>query len=328
MKVLICGEYGIYCKELISRLKKENHDIFVITGSEKPRREKPRSGVFQEYNFSYRSKNVCTVMKNIMADIVIILGACDTKYTWRDTGQESVRYLTGITNLLMCAKEAGIPQAIYCSSLGVYEDVKCKEIDQETAFDSHSVFLQTVIQTEFMCEEQNRPGEFQISVIRYPEIYGDYKTHDYNICSRIMEQFWSSPEVDIETARQHRVLYVKDAADVLVRVLMQEEKERCYLVPGTTYTERNILEAVRHVVKGREPEVHELDTAPENLPQIRSSCAENLGLYEKYSLEDGLTELYKICEKEKELDVREETKKSVVREKLIRWQKMRAFSLS
>ena len=33
MKVLICGEYGIYCRELISRLKKEKHDIFVITGS-------------------------------------------------------------------------------------------------------------------------------------------------------------------------------------------------------------------------------------------------------------------------------------------------------
>ena len=48
MKVLICGEYGVYCRELISRLRKEKHDIFVITGSEKARREKPRTGVFQE----------------------------------------------------------------------------------------------------------------------------------------------------------------------------------------------------------------------------------------------------------------------------------------
>ena len=119
MKVLICGEYGIYCRELISRLKKEKHDIFVITGSEKARREKPRSGVFQEYNFSYRSKNIGTIMKNVQADVLLIMGICDTKFTWQDINQESVRYLTSITNILMSAKEAGIKQVIYCSSLGI-----------------------------------------------------------------------------------------------------------------------------------------------------------------------------------------------------------------
>lgn len=317
MKVLICGEYGIYCRELITRLKKENHDIFVITGSEKNRREKPRNGVFQEYNFSYRSKNVCTVMKNIKADIMIILGICDTKYTWRDTGQESVRYLTGVTNLLMSAREAGIRQVIYCSSLGVYENTGGGMIDNETEFEAGSVLMQTVIQTEYMCEEQNRPGEFQISVIRYPEIYGDYKTHDYNVCSRIMERFWGSPAVEIEAERQHRILYVKDAADVLVRVFMQEEKESCYLIPGTVYTERQILEAVENVVQGRKTDVRELEYTKGALPAVGKDSNEKLGLYEKYSLEDGLRELFKIYEKEKELEIREETKKSVVREKLI-----------
>ena len=99
MKVLICGEYGVYCRELISRLRKEKHDIFVITGSEKARREKPRTGVFQEYHFSYRSKNIGTIMKNVQADVLLILGVCDTKFTWQDINQESVRYLTSITNI-------------------------------------------------------------------------------------------------------------------------------------------------------------------------------------------------------------------------------------
>ncbi len=51
MKVLICGEYGIYCRELISRLKKEKHDIFVITGSEKARREKTKIRSFSRIQF-------------------------------------------------------------------------------------------------------------------------------------------------------------------------------------------------------------------------------------------------------------------------------------
>ena len=97
MKVLICGEYGIYCRELISRLKKEKHDIFVITGSEKARREKPRSGVFQEYNFSYRSKNIGTIMKNVQADVLLIMGICDTKFTWQDINPVSYTHLLGET---------------------------------------------------------------------------------------------------------------------------------------------------------------------------------------------------------------------------------------
>lgn len=317
MKVLICGEYGIYCKELISRLKKEKHDIFVITGSEKTRREKPGSGVFQEYNFSYRSKNISTVMKNIQADVLIVLGVCDTLYTWRDVGQDSVKYLSGVTNLLMSAKEAGIKHVIYCSSLGVYEGCRGKTIDSETEFSADSILMQTVVQTEYLCEEQNRPGEFEISVIRYPEVYGDYKTHDYNVCARIMEQFWGSTEMEIEGERQHRVLYVRDAVDVLVRVFMQEERESSYLVPGTTYIERQILDTVRQVVQGRETDIKELEYEQAELPEVQEPRKEKLNIYEKYGLEDGLRELYKIYEKEKELEAREETKKSVVREKLI-----------
>lgn len=158
MKVLICGEYGVYCRELISRLRKEKHDIFVITGSEKARREKPRTGVFQEYHFSYRSKNIGTIMKNVQADVLLILGVCDTKFTWQDINQESVCYLTSITNILMSAKEAGIRQVIYCSSLGVYDGCEDAVIDKNTDFEADSILMQTVIQTEYMCAEQNIPG--------------------------------------------------------------------------------------------------------------------------------------------------------------------------
>lgn len=317
MKVLICGEYGIYCRELISRLKKEKHDIFVITGSEKARREKPRSGVFQEYNFSYRSKNIGTIMKNVQADVLLIMGICDTKFTWQDINQESVRYLTSITNILMSAKEAGIKQVIYCSSLGIYDGCEDEVIDKDTDFEANSILMQTVIQTEYMCAEQNIPGEFEICVIRYPEVYGDYKTHNYNICTRLMETFFTSTEMEIEAGRQHRVLYVNDAVDVLMRVFLCKEREKNYLIPGTVYTERQLIDAVKSVIPGRETRINEAVYKTIPLPGIADPHLERLGIYEKYSLEDGLRELFKIYEKEKNLEIKEEKKKSVIKDKLI-----------
>jgi hypothetical protein len=53
------------------------------------------------------------------------------------------------------------------------------------------------------------------------------------------------------------------------------------------------------------------------LPEIQDPYLERLGIYEKYSLEDGLRELFKIFEKEKDLEIKEEKKKSVIKDKLI-----------
>ena len=298
-------------------MKKEKHDIFVITGSEKARREKPRSGVFQEYNFSYRSKNIGTIMKNVQADVLLIMGICDTKFTWQDINQESVRYLTSITNILMSAKEAGIKQVIYCSSLGIYDGCEDEVIDKDTDFEANSILMQTVIQTEYMCAEQNIPGEFEICVIRYPEVYGDYKTHNCNICTRLMETFFTSTEMEIEAGRQHRVLYVNDAVDVLMRVFLCKEREKNYLIPGTVYTERQLIDAVKTVIPGRETRINEAVYKTIPLPGIADPHLERLGIYEKYSLEDGLRELFKIYEKEKNLEIKEEKKKSVIKDKLI-----------
>lgn len=317
MKVLICGEYGVFCGELISRLRKERHDIFVITGSEKTRREKPRTGVFQEYNFSYRSKNIGTIMKNVQPDILLILGICDTKFTWLDMNQESVRYMTSITNILMSAKEAGIKQVIYCSSLGVYEGCEDSVINKDTDFDAESILMKTVIQTEYMCAEQNIPGEFDISVIRYPEVYGDYKTHNYNVCTRLLEQFFSSTEVEIEAGRQHRVLYVNDAVDALVRVFLCRERERSYLISGSVYTQRQLIDAIRTVITGRDTDIREVEYKAAPLPDIQEPYQKQLGFDEKYSLEKGLGGLFKIYEKEKDLEAKAENKKSLVKDKLL-----------
>jgi len=317
MKILICGEYGIFCKELIARLKKEKHDVFVITGSEKPKRKKPGDGVFQDYNFSFRSKSIRTVFKNIAPDAMIMLGACDVKFTWKDTNQESVRFLTGMTNLLMGAKEVGISNVIYCSTLGIFEDYETKDMT-DAGYENlrRNVYCQTMAQMDNICDEQNISDDFRVKKIHFGEVYGDYGTPPYSFCNTIMEEYWKQDSMKLTTNAKHRVVYVNDAVDSVMRVLSSDDSVTDYYVEGSVYTEKEIFNTVKNVIKGREVQVEERVTENAALPDVSDGNA--IDIYkEKYSLKEGLEQLYKLIEKEKAHEVESEEKQPILKTKLL-----------
>lgn len=302
MKILICGEYGIFCKELIGRMKKERHDVFVITGSEKPKRERPHSGVFQDYNFSYRSKSIGKVMKNIDADAMIILGSCDVKFTWKEKKQEAVKYLTGMTNLLLNGKEAGIPEIIYCSTLNTYEDSEIKR---------------TYKQVEELCEKQQEPGKPSITTIHFPEIYGESRTEKTDICAELMEELWERDEIEIYGKCLHRILYVKDAVDALMRVFSKKDRKSNYFIEGSVHTERELLSEIKKVIGERQVNIKDKPGAEEALPAVEEPEKEAMGFYEKYTLKEGLSEYYKLFTKEREANFYKENVKAGIRKKLL-----------
>ena len=63
----------------------------------------------------------------------------------------------------MAAREVNIKKVLYCSSLGVYENVKDSCIHENTRFDASSVQNKTLQQMERICMEQN---ELDITIIR------------------------------------------------------------------------------------------------------------------------------------------------------------------
>ncbi len=319
MKVLICGEYGIFCRELIARLKKEKHDVFVITGSEKPRFPKPRDGVFQDYNFSFRSKSIRTVFKNIAPDALIILGACDAKFTWKDINQESVRYLTGMTNLLMGAKEVGISNVIYCSSMGIFEDHAKKGVQEKSYKEMRrNVFCQTMAQLDNICNEQNDDEEdFYVKKIHFPEVYGEYDVNPYSICNELMDELWNGDMVHISPEKEHRVVYVNDAVDSVMRVLFTEDKAVDYWVEGAVYAEKEIAKTIKTVIRGREVQFEEGVGKASKIPELSDALYTKVLFKEKYTLKDGLDELYKLIEKQKVYEAERDDREPVIRTKLI-----------
>lgn len=297
MKILICGDYGVFVNELINRLRKEKHDVFVITGKDKKTEyAKPSAGVFQDYHFNFSNKNISTIMKNVRPDVLIIPGYCDAGFTWENQNRQSVEYLAGITNLLMAAREVNIKKVLYCSSLGVYENVKDSCIHENTRFDASSVQNKTLQQMERICMEQN---ELDITIIRFPEIYGEYGSEEHDTIIKFLKTMSRRENLEITGNKKHRFLYVKDAVDAVMKVLEYKGKKN-FLISGTIYTEHQAAECIKIVLKGETGEVLEKDKELETLPQIQEPEKENIGFYEKYSLEKGIRELYAMCLQKKE----------------------------
>lgn len=315
MKILICGEYGVFCKELIGRLKKEKHTVFVLTGSEKPSYPRPRDGVFQEYNFSYRSRSVGKILQNIQVDAMIILGACDIKFAWKNKREESVRFLTGMTNLLMCAKEAKIPQIIYCSSTGIFEEFMNKEQNVSSYEKSVQEILQTYAQVDEICKMQDGITETHISKIRIPEMYGDYRVYEYDICSKLMDGLWNEQKITVSANREHRIIHVKDAVEAVMRVFLSEDKKEVYNLEGQCYTEKQIVTTMQKAISGFTAEVEEncetLNTKP------AADMQDVFKLSYRFDLETGVREQYKEFGKGRKKEDSSSDKTQVWKEKIV-----------
>lgn len=315
MKVLICGEYGVFCKELIGRLRKEKHTVFVLTGSEKPNYPRPRDGVFQEYNFSYRSRSVSKILQNIQVDAMIILGACDIKFTWKYKKEESVRFLTGMTNLFMCAKEANIPQVIYCSSTGIFEDFINKK--QEASLYEQSVWeiLQTYAQVDEICKSQDEKSETRISKIRIPEMYGDYRIYEYDICSKLMDGLWNEQKIKVSANREHRIIFVKDAVEAVMRVFLSEDKKEVYNLQGQCYTEKEIADTMKKTISGFTAEIEEENEIVSTKQKLDKKDV--FAISERFDLQSGVMELYKEFGKGRKKEESSNDKAQVLKEKIV-----------
>lgn len=297
MKVLICGQYGIICNELIQRLKKENHDIFLITGNETGGNEKKARGVLQEYKFNFQSKGIETILKNINSDVMIILGSCDIGYTKREDDRSQITYVGDMTNLLNEAKKIGIKRVIYCSSLGVYGESSIDEISTDSIMSPETRYMRMLAQVEAVFHQENSE-EFHVTTVHFPEIYGERSSNHADICTRIIQACYRDKKVTIMKEKQHRILYAKDAVDALMRIFEDSEMERDYIVPGSVYTEEEILDEVKKLMPEEGIKIEEEPVTNQTIARIKDISKKPLQYYIKYQLQEGILATFKLLQEE------------------------------
>lgn len=304
MKILLFANYNAFSLSLISRLNKENHQVFVVTGKEQKGPVQHRN-IFQEYNFPYNSHNISYIIENVEPDVIILGGPLvDTK--------NISDYLAGITNIIHDLKNPRMKHLIYLSSLSIFSGNLEAIIDEKTIPKPTKEKEKALLMGEKICTQYDGKRGFKVSVLRYSQIYGTYNTHYLadNRLSQISTQMIKNEEVDLVKNKRHMLLYIDDGVDALYKAMNRDNQtdEIYHIGPNrrSPYSEDDLMIIFKGVVKHKKPikvkENHEKVSGPE----FSLKKQEQLGFSEKHRIKLKLQDLYTTIEKNLRNQQREE----------------------
>jgi nucleoside-diphosphate-sugar epimerase len=295
MKVLVCGGYSAYSLNLISRLNKENIEVYVITGSTRKSQKRHRD-VFQEYNFICSDALVSTAIKNIQPDVIIFMGAQDNGFQWDDENKDSAEFIASFSNIIISAKNTGVKKFIYLSTLSVFDDNKETQIKSDTLATPTSIKHKTFLHCEGISEYYNEKDIFDISIIRIGAVYGSFnkRVQKNNIVDRLLTSAITNKNMVVNESISHHIIYVSDAVDAVIKVILSKVDYRLlYIVPGESITQQEISHNIKDVMisKGDEkPEISLEENQVNNY--VYYELDKDIKFTQKYNFSDGIKKTY------------------------------------
>lgn len=290
MKVLICGSYDVFSLSMISKLKKENHEIFVLTGKSQQTLNKPKE-VFQEYDFPFTSPSVEFIMSNVMPDVVVYLGAFDSGFEWKKESQDAVNYAAGLLNVLLTAKAAGIRKVVYLSSYEVFEGNGGDVISEDVHAIPVSLRAKTFLQGEKACRMHHEKDAFEVDVIRLGEVYGNYKNQ--LLKSNIVYQLLVGDYSAMDWNQEYHLLYIDDAQEGIYRVMTTKTQEHTLYHIGDeeSTTSGEVLIALKSYVDADVVAEASKQMSKKSSQTVLASSIKYLGYSPKYTLSSAMPKM-------------------------------------
>ena len=118
MDIMLVGGVSPLVRKLSSKLYKEGHRVFVLSGNRNP--SSRYSHVFERYDFPYDSASIEEVFRSVNPDVTILCGAFDGNLSGEDPRREAVQYAAGLQNILLSWSALEKGRLIYLSSAEVY----------------------------------------------------------------------------------------------------------------------------------------------------------------------------------------------------------------
>lgn len=300
MNILLCGNGGALCQQIIQRFNKERHTTFLLTGVEK-QKDESRLNAFQVYPFSYSNENLVRIMRSAAADVLVIQGAQDPLYDWRNAQQQSARFLSDLTSLLEGAKSVGIQRVVFLSALGA-QSYQAGETAAFADANEHDLFRLISCAENLVCAYSDM--DMHTTVLRLPVVFSgcDASCDPRSVCRRMAEQYLWEHELRYIPGEKHREIFYPDAAEAVWRVVGQTDSRQFLHVSGFPFTERDFFEALSATGIVDENILRVMEEEGSSRPELEEEPEEELELQLKYPAEQAarslLEELQKYREKE------------------------------
>ncbi|HHV12054.1 MAG TPA: sugar nucleotide-binding protein [Clostridiales bacterium] len=224
--ILIVGSYGTFVNEIIQKFYKENWRIYTLISNKKW--IKP-AHVFEQYVFQYDSDSIKEIVTSCRPDVILFSGAYDPLYQWEDKTAiaESLRYITGLSNLLMCGAMVGTRHFIYVSSDRVYEDEYIIDINEEVPATPNSFKGMTISQGENLAMHFGQTTQLEVTVARIAGMYGIPASREdcTDLYSEMCLKALVSGRLTVNAKKVLSALYVKDAVEALYLLAAAPERK-------------------------------------------------------------------------------------------------------
>ncbi|MCM1100009.1 MAG: NAD(P)-dependent oxidoreductase [Clostridium sp.] len=247
MNILLIGGCSSVVNNLIIKLNKEGHRVYLLTGNRYHRL--PYQKVFERYNFSYDSDCLNEIFESITPDLTIFMGAYDTNFNWEKEETEAVRYSAAAMNILMGYATVGEGRFIYLSSDEVYGASYEEDITENTPVSPGSFRGMVLAQTEEMCESYRRSQGLDIVTLRLDHLYGIPETRSdiNNICSKMCLEALAEQTITIDEGSRLSLLFERDAVEYIYRMATAtKHNSSLYNISSSAeLTEREMAEMVQ-----------------------------------------------------------------------------------
>ncbi len=256
MNVLLIGGSGSLINNLIIKLNKEGHRIYLLTGSRYSR--EPYQKVFERYNFTYDCSSLNEIYESINPDVTIFAGAYDTNFRWQDEEAESVKYSSCLMNILMGFAMRNRGRFIYLSSDAVYGVHHAEDIREEEELSPMGLKGMTLAQAEEMCESYRKNRGLDVVTLRLDHLYSIPKARkDVNdICTRMCLESLEKRTITIEENQSLSLLYEADAIEFIYRVVAcREHKHSLYNISASKEISQRQLAEIVQATMGDDAEI-------------------------------------------------------------------------
>ena len=127
MIAFLIGGEGRFMDAMINKLNKDGHRVYLLTGSKNSQTSYQK--VFEKYNFEYDSDSIREILVSANPDVVIFMGAYDSRYDWGNARKTSVQFTADLTNVISAYSSVKKGRFLYLSSQEVFgrsyvEDIK------------------------------------------------------------------------------------------------------------------------------------------------------------------------------------------------------------
>lgn len=223
MNILLIGGAGSFINNLIIKLNKEGHRVYLLTGSRFD--DQPYQRVFEKYNFDYDSSCLNEIFESIHPDLTIYMGAYDTNFNWRNEEEVAVSFSARTMNILMSYVMAGSGRFVYLSSDEVFYGNYSEDITEDTAPSPNGYKSMVLTQAEEMCENYRRNCEKDIVILRVDHMFGvpESAQDAGDICSKMVIEALYHYTITVDQGEVFSLLYISDAIEYVYRIATCEE---------------------------------------------------------------------------------------------------------